>query len=56
MKKKKGFFEGLGGAGEPSGSFPVNAWKPAGVKPIASAGNGRPVSLANAVRIHRINV
>ena len=58
----KGFFEGRGGAGEPSGrvvrvlSLRVPERKEeklAGVREVASAGGGRPVILAISVRIHR---
>ena len=57
-----GFLDGRGGVGEPSGSVVgVRARLPdrkdakaAGVREAASAGGGRPVILANRVRIHRI--
>lgn len=53
-----GFLEGRGGAGEPSGStagtfWPWKAAKAAGVRAIASAGGGRPVTFARSVRIQR---
>src|SRR4051794_33351570 len=58
---KKGFFDGLAGAGEPSGRVvaarpPMKAAKAAGVKDVASAGGGRPVSLAIKVLNHRMIV
>lgn len=59
---KNGFLEGLGGAGEPSGRVagderpPMKAAKAAGVREVASAGGGRPVSLAIRVRNHRMMV
>lgn len=54
---KNGFLEGLGGAGEPSGRLAgerplMNEAKAAGVKAVASAGGGRPVSLEINVRNH----
>lgn len=61
-KTKKGFFEGLAGAGEPSGRVageerpPMKDAKAAGVRAVASAGGGRPVSLAMRVRNHRMMV
>jgi hypothetical protein len=54
-----GFLDGRGGAGEPSGRVaggaapPVKAAKAEGVREVASAGGGRPVSLAASVRIQR---
>lgn len=57
-----GFFDGLGGAGEPSGRVAgelrpwINAAKAAGVREVASAGGGRPVILAINVLNHRIIV
>jgi hypothetical protein len=51
-----GFFDGFADAGEPSAPRPLKAAKLAGVKSMASAGSGRPVSFAIAVRIHRITV
>lgn len=59
---RKGFFEGLGGAGEPSGRVDgaerpfMKAAKDAGVRDVASAGGGRPVILAMRVRNHLIRV
>ena len=59
-KKKNGFLEGRGGAGEPSGRvagpepLPENAAKAEGVRAAASAGGGRPVSFANSVLSHLI--
>ena len=52
----KGFLDGFGATGEPSGRRPVNAAKLAGVNSLDDAGGARPVNLAIAVRIHRINV
>lgn len=55
-KKKNGFLLGRGGlTGVPSGRnfFPSNFAKALGVKAVASAGGGRPVSLAKRVLIHR---
>ena len=52
----KGFLEGLGAAGDPSGARPENAAKFAGVSSFEEAGSGRPVSFAMAVRIHRMSV
>jgi hypothetical protein len=59
---KKGFFEGLGGAGEPSGSVAgaerpcIKAAKADGVSEAASAGGGRPVIFAINVLNHLIIV
>ncbi len=55
-KKKNGFLLGRGGlTGEPSGRnfLPSNLAKALGVSDVASAGGGRPVSLANKVLIQR---
>lgn len=61
----KGFLEGRGGAGEPSGRTPApgpveerpwKAAKAAGVRAMASAGGGRPVILARRVRSQRRRV
>ena len=57
-----GFFEGFGGRGEPSGRV-VGVRPPdrkeaklVGVRAVASAGGGRPVSFAMRVRIQRRRV
>ena len=52
----KGFLDGVGGAGDPSGVRPVNAANFAGVSSFDDAGGGRPVSFAIAVLIHRMTV
>jgi len=58
----KGFLDGRAGAGEPSGRVAGGEAperkdeKLAGVRAVASAGGGRPVSLARRVRIHRMRV
>lgn len=59
-----GFLEGLGGAGEPSGSVAgapedepdMKEANADGVREVASAGGGRPVSFAMRVRAHRNSV
>lgn len=59
---KNGFFEGRGGAGEPSGRVEglerpfMKSAKEDGVRAVASAGGGRPVILAIRVRNHLIRV
>jgi hypothetical protein len=57
-----GFFDGRGGRGEPSGRV-VGVRPPErkeakfiGVRAVASAGGGRPVSFATSVRIQRRRV
>jgi hypothetical protein len=57
----KGFLEGLGGAGLPSGRVAGSGLRPpdmneakfVGVRAVASAGGGRPVTFAISVRIQR---
>lgn len=57
----KGFLDGLGGAGLPSGRVAGTGLRPpdmkeakfVGVSEVASAGGGRPVILARSVRIQR---
>src|SRR2546423_3064220 len=56
MNMMNGFREGRGGAGDPSGSFPVKAAKLDGVRSLDEAGSGRPVSLAKATRNHLMRV
>ena len=59
----KGFLEGFGGAGVPSGRVAggpddepdINEANAEGVRAVASAGGGRPVSFAISVRAHRNN-
>ena len=58
----KGFRDGRGGAGDPSGSIAgplppeTKCENAAGVRDVASAGGGRPVNFAVRVRIHRSSV
>ena len=55
----KGFFDGLGGRGDPSGrvvGLPANFANADGVNEVASAGGGRPVTFAINVLIHLIKV
>ena len=56
MKKKNGFLDGRGGRGEPSGAVagsPLKRAKADGVRDVASAGGGRPVTFARRVRAQR---
>ena len=56
MKRRKGFLDGLGRTGVPSGIVPVKAANLEGVSSLGDEGGGLPVTFAISVRIQRINV